>query len=187
MRSTLEATLADAERRCIRFPTWDSLLVPLRSISTGRLMGPHTQSNSGSLLETILASIFIEKVDWKLADRQLCNFYREMLDRDTAAEVRIIGIGPGSKALGPPSKDFSSHSRLKRVESWSEHLSHLAADDIAIVGFSVNYPGATGVDQFWDLLESGRSMMREVSLKWRFLLLLYCSSQFTMVHILTGM
>ncbi|KAJ3497716.1 hypothetical protein NLG97_g1690 [Lecanicillium saksenae] len=162
MGSTLAATLADVKRRCIRFPGWDSLLVPLRSISTGRPMGPHTQNNSGSLLETILTSIFIDKMDWQSAGRQLCSFHREILDRDTAAEVRIIGIGPGSKALGPSSKDYFSHSRLKRVESWSEHLSRLAEDDIAIVGLSVNYPGAAGVDQFWDLLESGRSMVSKI-------------------------
>lgn len=162
MESTLQATLADAERRNIDFPSWDSLHVPLRSVSTGTRMNSQTHINSVSLLETTLRSIFIEKVDWKLAASQLYDFHQAILERDSAAKTRVIGIGPGSKALGHSTKDLCPHPRLDRIDSWSEHISHAADDDIAIVGLSVNYPGANGVDQLWELLQSGRSMVSEV-------------------------
>lgn len=161
MKSTLQATLADAERRNIGFPSWDSLHVPLRSVSTGSRMSSQAH-NSASLLETVLRSIFIEKVDWKLAAGQLYNFHQAALERDSAAKTRVIGIGPGSKPLGHSTKDLCSHPRLERIDSYSEHISHAADDDIAIVGLSVNYPGANGVDQLWELLQSGRSMVSEV-------------------------
>lgn len=115
-----------------------------------------------SLLETTLRSIFIDRVDWKSAADCLYNFHRTILERDSAAKTRVIGIGPGSKALGHSTKVLCSHPRLERIDSWSEHISHAANDDIAIVGLSVNYPGANGVDQLWELLQSGRSMVSEV-------------------------
>ena len=49
------------------------------------------------------------------------------------------------------------------IDNLAESLAQPAQDDIAIVGLSVNFPGAKGQEQFWQLLASGLSTVAEVS------------------------
>lgn len=152
--------LGDARRRGIEFVTWESLLVPLRSATNGLRMTLEPHSQPRSLLETALHSIFVDRVNWKATESHLREFLLNSLDRDSAARFRVLGFGPGSRSL--IDLGMASHPRLDLVENWADSLAQPAADDVAIVGLSVNYPEGKGHEQFWDLLESGRSTLRDV-------------------------
>lgn len=162
MENIFKSTLNDAKRRGIQFPAWESLHIPLRSAANGMCMSPKFASRSESLLEAAIRSIFVDMVDWRTAEAHMHAFLSSNLDRDSAAKFRILGFGPGSGSLVHFAKDLPLHPRLEVVENYADSLAHPAADDIAIIGLSVNYPEAKRQDHFWDLLENGRNTVCEV-------------------------
>ena len=115
------------------------------------------------LLEEALRSIFIEKVDWLGTSANIRASIKDRLQGDSSAAYRIIGLGPGSRSLLESLKGDFIHPGLKVVDNFAESLALPAPDDIAVVGLSVNFPGAKGQEQFWQLLSAGVNAVTEVS------------------------
>ncbi|RAH64894.1 ketoacyl-synt-domain-containing protein [Aspergillus aculeatinus CBS 121060] len=145
----------DVETRGITLPSWNDLHVPLRWASEPQL-------HSVSLVEAILQKIFLDAVDWRETEAHLESYFTRSLNRDSEARYRVLGIGPGSKSLIHVSNNLLAHPRLEVRQSWVSSLTEPSMDDIAVVGTSVNYPGAKGLEEFWELLESGRSTMGQI-------------------------
>ena len=157
MKKAMEATICDAERRKISFPSWKALHSPIRSVADGKLMSPTPSlpPGSGSPLEEALHSIFIEKVNWRGASTNMRASIRDRLQGDSSASYRVVGIGTGSRSLLHSFRVDPLHPRLRVVDNLAESLSLPAQDDNAVVGLSVNFPGAKGQEQFWQLLTKG--------------------------------
>ncbi|RYC60407.1 hypothetical protein CHU98_g5811 [Xylaria longipes] len=151
MNGVVAQVLRDVEIRQINFPTWDTLHAPLRSTTTGgrTIKGSSRQS----LLETILCSIFVEVCDWKKTRENLFEEAIKYLTHDPQARYRMLCIGPGTRSLlqGAP-----THNRLSIVGTIPEVIEDDMEDMIAIVGMSINYPGANCLEQLWDVLEKAQ-------------------------------
>ncbi|TRX93222.1 hypothetical protein FHL15_005801 [Xylaria flabelliformis] len=151
MSEVVAQVLRDVESRRIRFPTWETLHAPIRSSTTGDRM--IKSSSSRSLLETVLSSIFVDICDWKKTRQKLFEESIKYLAHDHEAEYRLLCVGPGTKSLlqGAP-----THNRLSIVGNVLELIEGDMEDMIAIVGMSINYPGANCLEQLWDILEEAR-------------------------------
>lgn len=162
MRGVLEQTLRDIDTRGIKFPDWNSLHSPVRAATDGDLWIPGS-SRSHCLVEAALRSIFNDQVDWRSTSQKmgdsLCNRFR----CDSDAKYRILGFGPGSRSLLQFARELSIQHRLEVIDNVAGSMKSASGDDIAIVGLSVNYPGAKGQKQFWHLLAEGTNVASEVS------------------------
>ncbi|KAJ8133352.1 hypothetical protein O1611_g271 [Lasiodiplodia mahajangana] len=151
MNSAVAQVLSDVETKGIRFPTWDALHAPLRSPTTGDRM--IKGSNSQSLLETILLSIFVEVCDWKRSRENLYEEAFNYLEHDRKARYRLLCVGPGTRSL---LQAAPAHNQISVVGTIPEIVEDDTDDMIAIVGMSINYPGANSTEQLWDLLEKAK-------------------------------
>ncbi|AEO59633.1 polyketide synthase [Thermothelomyces thermophilus ATCC 42464] len=172
-KRAVDATLSDAARRNIAFPGRKSLHASVISAADGAHMGSGSDSAAADpggpeetktniLLERALRNIFIDTVDWKGTSAGLRASILDRLEGDSSAAYRIIGVGPGSRSLLDPFRGDSAHPGLGVIDNLAESLAQPAQDDIAIVGLSVNFPGAKGQEQFWQLLASGLSTVAEI-------------------------
>jgi hypothetical protein len=161
MQNTLQNTLNDVKRRGIEFPNWDMLHIPLRSATDGS-QSSELKTKGKTLLDATLRSIFIDMVDWRTTSNKIFNFHLKNLDTSSNAKVCLTGIGPGSKMLFHSSQ-VPTHPNLDMIESWSDYMSLPSSDDIAIVGLSVNYPGGSDIESFWETIKNGISTVQEVS------------------------
>lgn len=161
MQHTLQNTLDDVERRGIEFPNWDMLHIPLWSATDG-LQSSELKTKGKTPLDATLRSIFIDMVDWRTTSKKMLNFHLKNLDTSSTAKVCLTGIGPGSKMLFH-SFQVPKHPNLDMIESWFDYMSLPSSDDIAIVGLSVNYPGGSDIESFWETIKNGISTVQEVS------------------------
>lgn len=159
MECLVEQVFEDAYRRSIDFPVWRALEIPVRYATTGLHL---EESGSDSLLLTALRSIFVDKGDWNTTRKAIVESSMASINRDSQIKYRIVGFGPGSKALIQPSAGLPCHKRLSIVESVPDFLIRSAPDGIAMVGLSVNYPSGHGKKQFWESLASGLSSVEEI-------------------------
>ncbi|KAI0103346.1 hypothetical protein GGR51DRAFT_573276, partial [Nemania sp. FL0031] len=148
MSGVVGQVLSDVKTRGIKFPTWDTLHAPLRSSTTGERM--IKGSNSRSLLETVLLSIFVEVCDWKKTRENLFEEAFKYLEHDPKARYRLMCVGPGTRSL---LQAAPIHHQISVVSTLPELAEDDMADMIAIVGLSLNYPGANSTEQLWDMLE----------------------------------
>lgn len=172
-KRAVEATLSDAARRNIKFPGRKSLHASVISSADGKRMGSASaaadlsiqegETTTNILLEETLRNIFIDAVDWKTATASIKTSILDRLQGDSSATYRIIGLGPGSRSLLDPFRGDSMPSGLSVVDNLAESLAQPAPNDIAIVGLSVNFPGAKGQEQFWQLMENSLSTVAEVT------------------------
>ncbi|KAH6635415.1 hypothetical protein B0J18DRAFT_46719 [Chaetomium sp. MPI-SDFR-AT-0129] len=181
--------LSDVERRKITFPGWASLHGAVLSCANGEHMSPSSNSvnpSNGpisdgpaplstlpqtrtltpttSLLQQALQNIFTDQVDWKTTSANLRDSIAARLQGDSSAAYRILGVGPGSRFLLDPLLQASSRSPLPGLTVVEDTAVYAAPapDDIAVVGLSVNVPGAKGQEAFWQLLEEGLSTVTEI-------------------------
>lgn len=163
MEELVLLTMRDLELRNIEFATWETLCCPVRSVAHGDHLNNNSGTHKQSLLQTVLKSIFVDKVDWRVSKTRLRELQLQVLRHDEATKLRTIGLGPGSRNLIYLFHDDPSHDMIEDIENWAEYVARPAADDVAIVGLSVNYPGAQSYDELWDLLEKCQSTVSEVS------------------------
>lgn len=158
MESMVAQLLNDVKGRNIDFPTWDVLRAPLRSSTTGALL---TKSNRPlSLLETFLRSVFVDVCDWKTTSTNLFDETATRLSRDSNATLRVLCVGPGSKSLV---RAAPTHARLSIIEKPIIRIDDKIDNMIAIVGMSLNYPGADSQEQLWKILENAQCTATNVS------------------------
>jgi hypothetical protein len=162
------AILGDVERRKISFPGWKALHAPVLSAADGRHMSPNLDpstplASSTGLLEQALRDMFTQRVDWKRTSANLRDSITARLRGDSSAAYRIIGLGPGSRSLLEPLQRSSLLPGLSVVDDSALFLAPAPDDSIAVVGLSINVPGAKGQQQFWELLSRVGSTVTEVS------------------------
>lgn len=162
MQGVLDQTLRDIKTREINFPDWNSLHSPVRAVTDGDPWIPGS-SRSHCLAEAALRSIFNDQVDWRSTSQKMGDSLCDRFKCDSDARYRILGLGPGSRSLLQFAKELSLQDRLEVIDNVADSLKSASGDDIAIVGLSVNYPGAQGQKQFWDLLAEGTNVVSEVS------------------------
>ncbi|KAI1762632.1 hypothetical protein GGR53DRAFT_500984 [Hypoxylon sp. FL1150] len=165
MEEVVTQVLNDVKRRRIDFPTWSSLRTHLRMTTTGDRTTKGVEHQT--LLDMSLRSIFVDMCDWNGTRDKLFDEVVKDLNHDSKARSRIICLGPGTKALAQSSKGVPTHPRLTIIDDVSDLQQEDTSDSIAIVGLSVNYPGAKGKEQFWDILEKGKNVVSEIP-PWRF-------------------
>ncbi|KAK0615280.1 hypothetical protein B0T17DRAFT_647009 [Bombardia bombarda] len=143
----------DAERRNVRFPTWESLQISVRSADDGVLMS--AKDDGVSLLETALGCIFVETVNWKKTWSSLTQSLISSPDQDPKTKFRIIGMGPKSGSLVRDTTSVPLPASVTVIEELSEYFRETPPDAIAIVGLSANYPSGKGQEEFWSTLANG--------------------------------
>ncbi|PWY93214.1 ketoacyl-synt-domain-containing protein [Aspergillus sclerotioniger CBS 115572] len=151
--------LEDARREGIQFPSLADIKTALWTCHGNSSLDRNSFSGSGSLLEYAVRLILVDAADlyntWKLITDTINHL---------PWDGEIITVGPGSSAL---LVSTTRDTRTPDEPTWI-NLSGVGAtvgsaqDGFAIVGMSVNYPGASGKDEFWTLLENGLSAMQEI-------------------------
>ena len=151
--------LDDAHRESIQFPTLDQIKTALWTCHGNSSLDRKSLFGSSSLLELAVRLILVDAAD-------LYNTWKVITDNMLAlsCDREIITVGPGSSALlVSTTQDTRTPNETKWINlSGVGAASKSAQEGFAIVGMSVNYPGASGKDEFWALLENGLSAMQEV-------------------------
>ena len=162
-----EEVLKDVKSRDIRFPTFEELLVPLRSSFTGELI--EASSLEETLVTSVVDMILLQPVNWNMVIEKLTSSISSDL------EINIFNVGTGKSAMKALENSLSLNSIIK-VRSYD-----LVSDDVcptginveepvAIIGMSVNMPGAQSVDRLWDVLNRGMTTLEAVCFApWAFL------------------
>jgi hypothetical protein len=154
-----EEVLKDVKSRDIRFPTFEELLVPLRSSFTGELI--EASSLKETLVTSIVDMILLQPVNWNMVIEKVTSSMSSDL------EINIFNVGTGKSAMKALENSLSLHSIIN-VRSYD-----LVSDDVcptginveepvAIIGMSVNMPGAQSVDGLWDVLNRGMTTLEAV-------------------------
>ena len=72
----------------------------------------------------------------------------------------------GTKASSNTAKDLSALQRaaltIKELRNQLDKLNKEQLEPIAIVGMSCVFPGASDLDEYWDLLSNGRDAVNKV-------------------------
>ncbi|KAI9864364.1 MAG: Type I Iterative PKS [Trichoglossum hirsutum] len=158
--------------RSLQFPTARSLLVPLRSNSDAQVV------TEGSLHWIALKSILTERSNWHLTIAATTL----QLNREGNAPIVVAGLvdciprsimrEPGQQIIklssfelsdgspGPDSMVSTPKTEISRApspldRSYPDHA-------IAIVGMACRFPGADSINDYWDIICSGTSMLGEL-------------------------
>jgi acyl transferase domain-containing protein/acyl carrier protein/SAM-dependent methyltransferase len=159
-------------RHDIEFPPAEKLLVPLRSNTTAQIL------TEGSLHEHATRCIMIELANWHLtisaavsqliriktpvaASFGLLDFIPSSLIRESGMKVtkmRSSKLFPSRLVHSEPA--FPSGTVTPEVSApqdgrYPDHA-------IAVVGMACKFPGADSIEEFWELLTSGTSMVEEM-------------------------
>ena len=186
----LQRILNDCECRGITFPDFANLRIPLRSSSTGSLVGVNQGADARQLLELALRSILIDTVQWQATWKNITEI---ALKADFYVE--ILAVGPISRSLLPLrcTVDTSPSAKVKvldclgneaRKETTIDTLEY--KDSVAIVGMSVNFPIGNDKDAFWESLQSGLNAVQEVRSSKRMHNLTTYTGERYQIHVLTS-
>lgn len=162
LQQVRDEVCADVVARKINFPTFLDLVAPIRSTFTGDIISEITEP-SGSLMKQIIDMVLIQPINWDLVVNQMV----AKLTPGVQANLLDVGLGAGlirviEKAIAPCSigrleiLDLSFGGRLLKCVAKQE--------PIAIVGMSINMPGAMNVEKLWEMLVNGVNTIAEVSL-----------------------
>ncbi|KAF2280129.1 ketoacyl-synt-domain-containing protein [Westerdykella ornata] len=160
LHEVLEDVKRDVDGQGIRISSWKSLKLPVRSALNGEYFKPNT--SSATLLEAVLKHILVDQVDWSTTSDAILSTLVHQLHQDQSLQYKIIPVGPNTKPLLRAIKSGREHPRLRIASPTSKPIDGPSADDIAIVGMSVNYPSGQGPEQLWDTLERGLNSVQEI-------------------------
>jgi hypothetical protein len=133
-----------------------------------RLVHPFVRSNSTgdlfsgtNIINSVLEDILCNVSDWRLTMAETSKALRAA--GGSAASIRTFGLVefiPFSvkNEFGISPQRLTSVKKGHYGVSSSTSTLHHNDNAIAIVGMACRFPGAEGLDEFWDLLQSGRSM-----------------------------
>ncbi|KAJ4473122.1 putative polyketide synthase [Lentinula aciculospora] len=152
-----EQILSDIVDRSILFPEFSHLRAPVRSTSTGTLLGPSVLLDR-SLVQLVIDMLIIEPVRWDLVISQVSQLL-------PAAEVLLLNFGPGLGVARTLEKSCpQGRVRLRDicpdVHDWYRPRSR--QEPIAIVGMAVNMPGSPNPTKLWEVLEKGLNTVVEI-------------------------
>lgn len=133
-------------------------IVPIISTSSRQVI-----SGNGGIREVLcraLDDILQLPIDWSLILENLTSFSKDM-------DVTLSAIGPTNaissieRALRPILvRNIAGTTSNDQVFHLFEH--RRASEDIAIVGLSGRFPGAESLNEFWQVLENGLDLHKEV-------------------------
>ena len=166
--------LCDA-RSELRFPSADALLVPVRSNSDAL---PITD---GLLHQHAVQCIMLDLSNWYLtisnAASQLSNIQSPLavsfglVDSVPSTVVREVNLKvmkwKASNLLNSRFLGFDPSISSGMITPAASALQDVRYPDhaIAVVGMACKFPGADSIDEFWELLTSGTSMLEEIPLE----------------------
>lgn len=161
-----------ASRHGFNFPPCDHLVVPVRSNNTGKIV------IKDPLHEQAMKCVLIDTADWFMVsslaieslERGSTIWYFGMIDSIPAtiqqkADLKIIkarAMELGRLPESPPTmltaKNLNSDINTISASERYQYPDHA----IAVVGMACKFPGANSVNEFWELLTSGSSMLRQM-------------------------
>ena len=136
-----------------QFPHASELVAPIRSNSGGYIL-------SDRLHDIALQSILVEQCEWY----RIFNSLQSSILNDKEGRVFLFGSEP----CVPPTLMRSMQARLINAGDLSAAAFPIPAalppsqDAIAVVGMSCKVAGADDLDEFWSLLQKGKSQHVEV-------------------------
>ncbi|KAI0055306.1 polyketide synthase [Artomyces pyxidatus] len=153
-----EEVLQDLIRRRITFPSYSNIRTPIRSTYSAELLD---KDGSGSFAEAIVDMILIQPVNWD----QVVGSLIEATPEDQT--VRLINVGPGAGLTRSMERAFP-HGNVHSLDLTMPDKVNVkdvpapAQEPIAIVGMSVNMPGAPNIAKLWEVLEQGINTISEI-------------------------
>jgi hypothetical protein len=153
---TLSATLEDVQRRKITFPNWDLLQISIRSAGIDQTRS----STNETLVETVLRKMLVNSINW---EEEWNRLYSTVLTESITQQLRVVLLGPNTSSLRLPSLATKLSPNIEMTTNLSaQNRQPGRADDIAIVGMSVNFPLGDGAAEFWESLKNGINTVSEV-------------------------
>ncbi|KAJ5802121.1 uncharacterized protein N7503_004571 [Penicillium pulvis] len=165
-------------RADLQFPDAQDLLTPLRRNSDGGRL------YEGPLHITAIKSLLLDQVDWSST---ITSALEPIAVKDIPPSVLVLGsvnvvpyhlsqkkgvrvclsddmLCPSSKSTNAVKSTVSeSHATNADAESLLDTMGRVNHDNsIAIVGMACRFPGADTAEEFWELLENGRSMISDL-------------------------
>jgi hypothetical protein len=139
----------------LRFPTADSLLVPLRSNIDGKVI------SSGFLHTIALKSLLTEVANWHLTViiAGLVNSIPRSIVRKSNLKVVKLCHSELPSSDTPDSLFITSGTVTPQLTSSERRFPSHA---VAIIGVACKFPGADSLEEFWDIVRLGTSMVEEV-------------------------
>lgn len=149
------------EKRQLAFPSQQDLVVPIISTIDGSLIRSKKDSSSTDLLGQILDMILMECTNWISVEDAIVSLAHERRIQNHDI-LTVCNYGPSNGALTRP-KDVPKHVEVldTSVELHTEQTSR--EGDIAIVGMSLDLPGAPDSEALWRNLMNGINSCSEVS------------------------
>ncbi|KAG6026762.1 Type I Iterative PKS [Claviceps citrina] len=148
----------------LQYPPASRLQAPLRTNATGELI-----ARNASISDVAIDSILLQKADWRsTVEKTLAAFPADRPDVTTFAfEDGFLPAGlaqqTGSRAapLANGIHPVTEQSGAGHVDSNGTPDATYPPNSVAIVGMACRFPGADDPDEFWKLLRSGASMVKE--------------------------
>ncbi|KAK2611577.1 hypothetical protein N8I77_004910 [Diaporthe amygdali] len=152
--------LDDFEKRQIAFPSQQDLVVPIISTIDGSMIRAKKGGSSTDLLSQILDMILMECTNWISVEDAIVSLARERRSQNHDV-LTVCNYGPSNGALTRP-KDVPEHVEVidTSVELCTGPTSQ--EGDIAIVGMSVDLPGAPDPEALWRNLMNGINSCSEI-------------------------
>lgn len=141
--------------------------IPIFSTSSGQPFEAHTASD---LYYAVILELLTQSICWDEVVRGSV----EWTKGEEISDIEVSSLGsslPLRELKSALKEDSASRTILdKDISSWLsqdatrlEHPRHVSQSKLAIVGMSCRLPGgATDTDKFWDILEQGLDVSREI-------------------------
>lgn len=149
-----EQILSDVSRRNLAFPTFSDLKFPLRSTFTGEIIS-REGAGSSTLLELVVDMIVVQPVRWDAIVSELSK------SPVSHRPVHLLAIGPGTALASVTRKALAGDVSIIDINRYAEESA--TQEPIAIIGMSLNMPGAPEASQLWRLLEEGINTVSQAS------------------------
>jgi 3-oxoacyl-(acyl-carrier-protein) synthase len=154
----------------LRYPEALLLQVPLRRNDTGDLI-----KGGDSVTDIAIESILLKTADWYTTVRETFGISSTDQPRviTLAFETRVLPLSlsqsgdstngtNGVNGVNNPSNVNHTNGTNGTKNTNQDLEDKYPPHSVAVVGMACRFPGATDVNAFWELLESGVSMVREV-------------------------
>ncbi|KAL8880957.1 MAG: hypothetical protein Q9198_001740 [Flavoplaca austrocitrina] len=142
----------------LRLPSTTKFKVPFRSNLNGEVV---KQSLTREILQTILTS----RCDWY----QLLGYVAIDLSSNNHTSHNLINFGTGDclslvpfRQLGLTITKSDVITLVKKALASSHAPYSYPSNAIAVIGMGCRFPGANNVEELWDLISSGKSMVQKL-------------------------